>query len=159
MPVKQDRRFMNQAMTGSRTCPPSMAASNRPQASLVLLSPFKIIASARSGSWVSAWRNSKTSPLASLAPAFIWLDRPRAERTSASTSPSVKAQVSSKLPPSAIMTSCPRCRKACKPCNSRVIRVASLRVGTMMEMRNKGFSVVPVCSSSADWGFTSGHRP
>src|ERR1700704_6285396 len=135
MPVRRERRFIMAAMTGSSGWRPSIRTSNRPHARPLRPRPSITSRSASSGSRVSACRNSRVSPRAALAPAFIWEPRPRAATINRSHSGRASAAVRSWLAPSATMTSAPRARKADRACRVAAMPASSLSTGTMIDKR------------------------
>ena len=170
MPVRRERRFMDQAITASMGCSPSMCTSKRPQACCVLCWPIasRTSLSASVGRRVSACRNSSASPRAALAPAFICTARPRevCMTISASPLPRARSAVPSWLPPSTTTISAPRDRAVCSACKAARMPALSFSTGTMMDSCADGsaFAIFMSCGSchrAHGIGFMacgSGHR-
>ena len=111
-----------------------------------LASAFCTSASACSGKVMSACRNSSTSPLAVLAPAFICRARPRGLASKRSHSGAASAAVASRLPPSTTITSCPRSRSGASACSAAAMPAASSSTGTMIDKRitpSRGQAITP----------------
>ena len=135
MPVSRERRFIIFATTGRSGERPSIATSNRPQRRPA---PEKAAARRRSASAetrVSACRNTRRSPPATRAPAFICVARPRSLSTTRSASAAATSRVASLLPPSATMISCPASRSGCSGVSVAGSAAASFSVGTMIDRR------------------------
>src|SRR5438477_822632 len=139
-----------------------MGASKRPHAWLPGASARSIARSASSGSRVSAWRKTKTSPAAAAAPAFICRARPRGASITRSASGAARAAVASALPPSTTMTSAPCDRNGSSAAAAASMPAASSSAGTMTERRCKsGFRGVvqrPVVIEEADLRRLRAHR-
>ena len=88
-----------------------------------------------SGKCESACRNSRTSPDAAQAPAFICAARPGRAAKARSASGEASARVASVLPPSTTITSCPAARSGCSATSEATMRRASLRAGMTIETR------------------------
>src|SRR5258705_6503372 len=143
MPVARERRFMKNAITGRKTLAPSMRTANRPQALPLAARPWRMRAPASSGRRVSAWRNTRTSPRASAAPAFIWLARRRGAETTRAAAPGARSVVLAVEPPSTTMTSWPRGRSGASAANDSEMTWASFNTGTMMEIHVISISAAP----------------
>ena len=92
MPVSRERRFIIFATTGSSGERPSIATSNRPQRRPAPGSAAARRRSASAETWVSACRNTRRSPPATRAPAFICAARPRSLSTTRSASAAATSQ-------------------------------------------------------------------
>ena len=168
MPLSRERREIMRSMTRKAGCTPESRTGKLPQPGRSP-SASNTARSASPGSFVSACRNTNTSPVATSAPAFIWRARPRGAARTRSASPAARSRVPSVLPPSETMTSCPRSRRGRSASSAAPMTPASSRAGTTMESRPRigsgvssarprNCSPAPPCSRSNGRGPRSGCR-
>ena len=140
MPVSRERRFISAATSRRTRGRPSMRTSKRPhrgRRSTVAgsASAATIATAASAGSRVSACRNSSTSPVATAAPAFICIARPRAAVSTTSACGRAARAVPSALPPSTTITSWPAARNGASDSSAATMPAASFSVGTTIDRR------------------------
>ncbi len=140
MPVRRERAFIIAATTFSVRLRPPIVASKRPQRRPLRCISRTSVPIADGRSRESACRNSRTSPLAVAAPAFICAARPRCATNARSANGAASASVESRLPPSTTMISWPSARNGCSGASVATMPRTSSSAGTMIETRTPRLS-------------------
>src|SRR3989338_5061439 len=116
IPVRRERQFIRPATTRSMNGRPLMRTSKRPHA-YSCVRPLRrtaasIACSAPKGNRVSACKNSRTSPCAPAAPAFICRALPRSAQITCAPAREAICCEPSSLPPSTTITLLPHARRS-----------------------------------------------